>query len=316
MLATVTGAAGFIGSRLAAKLLDEGARVRAIDRISDYYDPARKRANLEPLARHDGFEFLEADLADGELRAALKGVDAVFHLAAQPGVRGGWGSDFGIYFRDNVLATQRLLDASSDAGVRRVVFASSSSVYGDAQAHPTPETAGLQPVSPYGATKLAGENLCDLYTRARDLDVVRLRYFTVFGPGQRPDMAISLFSEAAVAGDPIDVFGDGLQERELTYVDDVVAATIAAAERGTKGAAYNIGGGVRATVLELAELVGRQLDLEPVIRHLPILASEPRRTSSDTTLARQELGFDPRTPLAEGIARQLAVIAATRPPRI
>ena len=311
MRAVVTGAAGFIGSKLTAALLAGGDEVVAVDRFSDYYDTGRKRRNLEPFAASDAFGLVEADLCEADLPPLLEGADVVFHLAAQPGARGGWGDDFATYLHDNVLATQRLLAALRESP-SRLVLASSSSVYGEAEVHPTPESAELRPISPYGATKVAAERVSELYAREHAVDVVVLRYFTVFGPGQRPDMAISRFADAVLEDRPIDVFGDGRQARELTYVDDVVDATLRAAERGTAGSAYNIGGGVQTSVLELIDQIGALTERTPAVRHVAEAAGDMRRTGGDVARARAELGFEPRVGLREGLVRQLEAHLAAR----
>ena len=243
--ALVTGAAGFIGSHLSERLLDDGVEVRGVDRFSDYYDVALKRANLALLESRPGFSFTEGDLNELDLAQLLDGVDVVFHLAAQPGVRASWGREFEIYLRDNLLATQRLLEESRSHELRRFVFASSSSIYGDAEHFPTKETDAPGPVSPYGVTKLAAEHLGRQYFKGFGVPTVALRYFTIFGPRQRPDMAFNRFISAGLDGEPIAVFGDGLQERDFTYVSDAVAATIAAGERGTSRRGLQHRGGQR-----------------------------------------------------------------------
>ncbi len=313
MRAIVTGTAGFIGSRLSRRLLEAGSAVVGIDRISDYYDPALKRERLDRLGRADGFELIEGDLCEIDLRAVLSDADVVFHLAAQPGARGGWGEEFGVYQRDNVTATQRLLEAAREGALRRFVFASSSSVYGEAERYPTDEGLEPHPASPYGITKLSGEQLCHLYGRY-GVPAVILRYFTVYGPGQRPDMAFSRFIAAVLAGRPVEVFGDGFQEREFTYVDDAVRATVAAGQRGRPGATYNIGGGSRASVLAAIELIGELLERVPEVLHLPVAAGDLRRTAADVSLAKAELGFAPRTSLRAGLSAQLDATPSAREP--
>jgi UDP-glucuronate 4-epimerase len=290
----VTGAAGFIGSHLGEVLLREGHELVAVDSFTPYYDPARKEENAA------GFDVVRLDLAEDELQ--LDGIDGIFHLAGQPGVRS-FGPVFADYVRHNVLATQRVFDAAARAGVR-VVFASSSSVYGDAERFPTPEDARPQPVSPYGVTKLACEHLAHAYARNFALDVVTLRYFVVYGPRQRPDMAFTRLVEALAAGQTFELYGDGSQSRSFTYIDDAVAATMAARERGPSGAVYNIGGGTEATLNQVIELLeriaGRSLD----VRRLHRAAGDVRRTCADTTRIRRELGWQPRVELEEGLRAQ------------
>jgi len=308
----ITGAAGFIGSHLSERLLDEGTEVRGVDRLSSYYDPALKRANLLSLEGSEGFESVEGDLNELDLAALLEGVDVVFHLAGQPGVRVSWGSEFQIYLDDNVLSTQRLLEAAREADLERFVLASSSSVYGDAESFPTSEDAKPAPVSPYGVTKLAAEHLCRLYASNFGVPAVALRYFTIFGPRQRPDMAFQRFLNAALDDEPIQVFGDGLQERDFTYVGDAVAATIAAGERGTPGAVYNIAGGNHATVLDVIETIGRLTGKAPEVSYRDAVAGDARKTGASVDLAGKELGYAPSVSLEQGLERQLQQIEAAR----
>ena len=229
MKAVVTGAAGFIGSHLSERLLADGHDVVGIDCFTDYYRRARKEQNLEVARSHRNFSFEELDLVDADLTAALEGADVVYHLAGQPGVRPSWGHQFDRYVRDNIIATQRLLEHLKESSLKRLVFAGSSSVYGDAEAFPTRESALPRPVSPYGVTKLAAEHLANLYTRNFGIPAVSVRYFTVYGPRQRPDMAFARFMRALADGEPIEVYGDGEQTREFTYVSDAVEGTVKAA---------------------------------------------------------------------------------------
>ena len=305
MRALVTGAAGFIGSHLTERLLADGVEVRGIDRLSDYYDVDLKRANLALLEGHSGFTFTEEDLNRADLGALLEGVEVVFHLAAQPGVRASWGREFEIYLSDNLLATQRLLEASRQADLRRFVFASSSSIYGDAETFPTNETDRPAPVSPYGVTKLAGEHLCRQYFRGFGVPTVALRYFTIFGPRQRPDMAFNRFIRAGLDGESIQVFGDGLQERDFTYVADAVSATAAAGDRGEPGGAYNIAGGNAATVAGVIATLGRLLGGELAVDHQAAVIGDARKTGADTSSARRDLGYEPEVTLEEGLRRQI-----------
>ena len=307
MRALVTGAAGFIGSHLCEELLTDGAQVRGVDRFSTYYDPALKRANLAPLLKMEGFDFVEGGLNDLSPRELLAEVDVVYHLAGQPGVRISWGQEFRLYLDDNVLSTQRLLEAAREANLQRFVLASSSSIYGDAEHFPTRESDKPRPVSPYGVTKLAAEHLCDLYFKGFGIPTVALRYFTIFGPRQRPDMAFTRFIRAGLTNTPIEVFGDGEQERDFTYVGDAVAATIAAGARGRPGARYNIAGGNHATVIDVIQTLGKLIGKEPTVEHLPAVVGDARKTGADTTLAAEELGYAPSTSLEEGLAHQLHV---------
>jgi UDP-glucuronate 4-epimerase len=300
--ALVTGCAGFIGSHLVESLLADGHEVVGIDCFTDNYPRVHKQANLAVAREHDRFTFLNADLVTVEAERLLDGCDVLYHLAAEPGVRSSWGRRFDRYLRNNIRATQRLLEASARAPERRIVYASSSSVYGESERLPTPEHAAPQPLSPYGVTKLAAEQLCRLYHANHGVDAVALRFFSVYGPRQRPDMAFRRFCEAAVAGAPIDVYGDGRQTRDFTFVGDVVAAARAAAVAdGVAGEAYNIGGGARvslaATLELLAALAGRPLDVRTHARE----SGDVQDTGADIARARADLGFAPATGLADGL---------------
>jgi UDP-glucose 4-epimerase len=308
MRALVTGAAGFIGSTLVDSLLDEGVDVVGVDAFTDHYDPARKRANIEGALRRPGFRLVEADLRTAPLEPLLEGVTHVVHLAAIPGVRASWGPSFRAYAENNVIATQRLLEAvrAAGAGVARFVAASSSSVYGMPTRFPTPEDEPPRPLSPYGVTKVATESLLQAYSGSFGISTVGLRYFTVYGPRQRPDMGIHRFFEAARAGAPVTVFGDGRQTRDFTFVADAVRATREAMTCPTPAPVYNVGGGHRIALRdlldEIAAITGRPLER----RHIEPQPGDPRDTASDTTRARHDLGFEPRTQLAEGLALQWA----------
>jgi len=298
----VTGAAGFIGSHLAEALVAAGHEVVGIDAFTDYYDPARKRENGA------GLDVVEAELVTASLDLLLDGVDGVFHLAGQPGVRASFGPDFELYVQRNVHASGRLFEAAAARGLR-VVYASSSSIYGDAESYPTAEDALPQPISPYGVTKLCVEHLAYALERTTGLDAVGVRYFTVYGPRQRPDMAFTPLLESLAAGEPFRLFGDGSVSRSFTFVADAVAGTIAAMERGRSGALYNIGGGEEATMLEAIalaeEIAGRELVLE---RHAAAVG-DVRRTRADVTKAESELGWAPSTSLRSGLEAQWAWVA-------
>ena len=313
MRCVVTGAGGFIGSSLARRLLEDGAEVTGVDALLDNYDPGMKRENLARLTGLPGFEVCEAPLQDLDLESLFVGRDCVFHLAALPGVRSSWGDTFAEYAAHNVHATQVVLEAALRAAVPRVVYASSSSVYGDSRELPMRESAREMPYSPYGVTKLAGEHLARLYHRNYELSTVSLRYFTVYGPRQRPDMAIQRFLAAAGQGRPITVFGDGEQTRDFTYVDDVVEATVRAARLGRPGAIYNVGGGSTVTVNELIALIervtGRQIDVQRVGKQ----QGDVLHTRADTARARADLEFVPATPLAVGLRSQWESLDASVP---
>ena len=301
MKALVTGAAGFIGSHLTAALLEAGWQVTGLDCFTDYYPREIKRTNVEVNAGRPGFRFIEGSLQQADLAALLEDKTHVFHLAAQAGVRKSWGRDFRTYTDHNVDASQRLLEACVGRPLQRFVYASSSSVYGDHAAIPMREDALPQPLSPYGVTKLAAEQLCHLYHANYGVPTASMRYFTVYGPRQRPDMAFHRFIKAALGGEPISLYGDGEQTRDFTFVTDAVAATIAAGERGVPGRAYNVGGGSRVSMNHVLEIVGRLAGKQLDVRREPAQKGDMRDTYADTTLARTDLGFVPRVKLEEGL---------------
>jgi UDP-glucuronate 4-epimerase len=306
----VTGCAGFIGSALTDALLDEGSEVVGVDAFTDYYGREAKEAALRDARGHPSFTLIEHDLASGPLaEEALERVEGVFHLAARPGVRASWGAGFDRYVRDNILATHAVADALGQRGLR-LVFASSSSVYGDALAYPTAENTRPSPISPYGVTKLACEHLLAAHARDSGLDCVALRYFTVFGPRQRPDMAFSRLITALTGGSEFQIYGDGSQSRDFTFVADAVAATIAAMRDAPGGAVYNVGGGSEATLRDVValveELAGRRLS----VRYVDRAAGDVNRTLADTSRIRSELGWEPRTDLRAGLKAQLDAAGA------
>jgi UDP-glucose 4-epimerase len=315
--ALVTGCAGFIGSHVTEALLAAGHEVVGIDCFTDNYPRGHKQGNLARAREHDRFSFAGADLVTTGVERLLDGCDVVYHLAAEPGVRSSWGRHFDRYLRNNIRATQRLLEASAGTPERRIVYASSSSVYGESEALPTPEDATPQPLSPYGVTKLAAEQLCRLYHAEQGVDAVALRFFSVYGPRQRPDMAFRRFCEAAATRAPIEIYGDGRQTRDFTYVGDVVAAVLAAGVApGVAGGAYNIGGGSRvslaATLELLAAIVGRPLE----VRHDERESGDVQDTGADIALAREALGFAPATDLRAGLQAEFEWVlerAAERP---
>ncbi len=300
----VTGAAGFIGSTLAETLVASGDRVVGIDSFLDYYDRSLKEKNLEKLRESDQFELIEGSIQDQDLPALLRRCDRLFHLAAQAGVRASWGGEFSIYTTNNILATQKLLEAAISSGLSSFVFASSSSVYGDSAALPMVEDVPLHPVSPYGVSKLAAEKLVQLYHINDGLNTASLRYFTVYGPRQRPDMAFHRLLKCAKTGDAFSLFGDGRQTRDFTFVVDAVAATIAASERGRAGAVYNIGGGSRVSMLDVIETIQDVTDSEVKIDFNPKQKGDMRDTYADTSAARTDLGYAPSTDLRQGLGRE------------
>jgi nucleoside-diphosphate-sugar epimerase len=300
----VTGAAGFIGSHLSAALLASGATVTGIDSFTDYYARSLKDENLATLKGLAGFTFVEGSIQDTDLQRLLAGVTHVFHLAGQAGVRKSWGSDFDVYIRDNVQATQRLLEALARVPIQKYVYSSSSSVYGNHVALPMTESAYLQPLSPYGVTKLAGEHLGNLYCANHGVPAVSLRYFTVYGPRQRPDMAFQRFLTAARDGSTITVYGDGEQTRDFTFVSDIVAANLAAAGGGRPGRVYNIGGGSRVTLNHVLELIQSVTGRTVTVRREPEQKGDMRHTYADTSAARRDLDFTPRVTLENGLDQQ------------
>ena len=309
MKALVTGVAGFIGSTLTEQLLADGADVVGLDSFTDYYPRSLKERNLSTAKRHPRFGFIESRIQDADLRSLLADRTHVFHLAAQAGVRKSWGRDFNVYTTDNIEATQILLEACVGLTLERVVYSSSSSVYGDNVPLPMREDALPQPVSPYGVTKLAAEQLCSLYHVTERVPTVSLRYFTVYGPRQRPDMAFHKFLRAAILDQPITVYGDGEQTRDFTFVHDAVAANVAAAARGVPGRVYNIGGGSRVSINQVLELIGRVSGRRPRVTVDPAQKGDMRHTYADTSLARADLGFVPKVGLEEGLRAEHAWLA-------
>lgn len=311
----VTGCAGFIGSHLSEALLALGCAVTGVDSLTDYYDPQLKRENLKPLVGHPRFVFREADLLALDATALLAGASACFHLAAQAGVRASWGRHFSEYVDRNIRATQHLLEACVSPQVRdslvRFVYSSSSSVYGDRTDLPVTETALPRPHSPYGVTKLAAEHLCLLYSANHGVPTSSLRYFTVYGPRQRPDMAFRKFCEAALDGQPFAIYGDGRQTRDFTYVADAVRANLLAVTAPGVGAVYNVGGGER---ISLREALARLTQLlaaaapgtEARLDERPVALGDVRDTFADRARIEAELGYRPTVPFAEGLARQVS----------
>ena len=304
--ALVTGCAGFIGSHLSERLIADGWSVVGVDAFTDYYERSAKEENVAGLRDEAAFELHELDLAVADLAPLMRDAPVVFHLAAQPGVRGSFGEGFGRYVHDNILATQRVFEAAKDAGCPRVVWASSSSVYGDAEAYPTiVGQTPTSPRSPYGATKRACEDLAEIY-RNGGLSTVGLRYFTVYGPRQRPDMAMRRICERLIDGGEFPMFGDGSQSRDFTHVSDAVEGTYLAGIAQDPDPIYNIGGGEEATLSEvittLEDLAGASVALD----RRGVQTGDVKRTSADTTRARQTLGWEPTVGLREGLASEWA----------
>jgi nucleoside-diphosphate-sugar epimerase len=310
----VTGAAGFIGSHLSERLADAGHDVVGVDCFTEYYARSLKEANLVRLREMANFRLLELDLSEDDLGGLLDGVDAVFHLAAQAGVRGSFGDGFEVYLRHNLCATQRLLELAIAHPLRAFVYSSSSSVYGNPTHFPMTERTPLRPVSPYGMTKLATEELTATYHRCFGLPVVGLRYFTAYGPRQRPDMAFTRFMCAILDNEPLTVLGDGTQVRDFTYVGDIVDGTIAAAQHGRFGAIYNIGGGRSVQLLTAIEAIERVAGRRGCVEIAPPQPGDAYRTGCDCDLALRELGYAPRTALEDGLAAQLEWVVRSRYP--
>lgn len=306
----VTGAAGFIGSTLSEFLLDRDFTVIGVDSFTPTYPRARKEENLRTLRAHPRFCFVEGDLCTMDLAALLRehSVRCVLHQAGQASVRPSWGAHFDDYVQRNIVATQKLLEAAKEYPLERLVFASSSSVYGDAETLPTTEDILPRPLSPYGVTKLAAEHLAMLYARQFGVPAVALRYFSVYGPRQRPDMAFALFIEALLNGRPISILGDGLQSRDFTFAEDIAQANLLALRAGPEvaGRVYNVGGGSRTTLNAALELLQECVGARAQVTYRQAAAGDQRHTSADTTRARAELGYVPRISLEEGLRRQVA----------
>ncbi len=298
MKALVTGCAGFIGSHLTERLLRDGFDVIGIDCFTDYYSRTYKDKNIKKALENERFNLIEQDIASIDVFPA---VDYVFHQAAQAGVRKSWGGDFEVYTRDNILATQRLLEYYKDCEIKKFVYASSSSVYGDCEL-PMKETRMLKPVSPYGVTKLAAENLCYLYYTNYGVPTASLRYFTVYGPRQRPDMAIHIFIRAILDGAEITVYGDGEQTRDFTFVDDVVEANMLAAMSGSQGEVFNVGGGTRISVNKLIKVMENVTGGRAVVRYIEKQRGDVKDTLADADKI-GKLGWKPRVGIEEGVRR-------------
>jgi UDP-glucose 4-epimerase len=303
MKSLITGCAGFIGSHLTEKLLREGHEVIGIDCFTDYYPRTIKESNIQNALGNKKFSFLEADLVN--LREFPE-VDYVFHQAAQAGVRASWGKDFEIYTRNNILATQKLLEYYKDRNLRKFIYASSSSIYGNVNELPIREETPKNPFSPYGVTKLAAENLCNLYYMNYGTPTVSLRYFTVYGPRQRPDMAINKFVKAALSGGVIEEYGDANQTRDFTYISDAVQANLQAAQSNVKGESFNIGGGSRISVIELVRLIKDAVGKDVQVKHIEAQKGDVRDTYADTTKARKLIGYVPEIGIKDGIKKYVS----------
>ena len=312
MKCLVTGAAGFIGSHIAEALIERGHEVLGIDCFTDYYARDIKESNLSTLRDSPSFTMVEADLLEYDLDRPLEGVEVIFHEAAQAGVRASWGQSFRIYTENNIRATQRLLEAARTVPIKRFVYASSSSIYGDAVELPVRETALPQPVSPYGVSKLAAEHLCHLYRVNYGVPTVALRYFTVYGPRQRPDMGFHKFIRALLNGEEIVIYGDGNQTRDFTFVSDAVAANLACMEADVAGQVFNIGGGSRVSVNYVLDVLQRLSGLEARLHYIENQKGDVRDTHADTTRARDALSFRPSVTIEEGLRAELKWLQGIR----
>jgi nucleoside-diphosphate-sugar epimerase len=304
MKAVVTGAAGFIGSHLSEKLLSEGYEVIGVDSFLDYYPRWIKEMNLSRLRESKSFQLIEENILEIDWPGVLAGVDLVFHLAAQAGVRASWSKNFIVYTRNNIEATQLLLEASKLFKLKKFVFASTSSVYGDIEEIPMKEESILKPISPYGVTKVAAEDLCHLYWKNFDVPCVSLRYFTVYGPRQRPDMGFYKFLLAVLEDRTITIFEDGNQTRDFTFIDDIIQGTLAAADKGVPGATYNLGGGSRISVNEVLKSIAEITGVELKVRYAEKQKGDMRHTYASTERARREIGYVPQFPLKKGLKRE------------
>jgi nucleoside-diphosphate-sugar epimerase len=304
MICLVTGAAGFIGSRLSRRLLDDGHQVIGVDCFTDFYPRWIKESNVAPLLPSGNFDFLGRDILELNLDEILQKVEVIFHLAAQAGVRTSWGEHFSVYVHNNIQATQKLLEAAKVRTLKKFVYASSSSVYGLTPTLPMSETNPVHPLSPYGVTKLAAEQLCLLYFKNYGVPAVSLRFFTVFGPGQRPDMAFHKFFRAIAEDKPVIVFGDGKQTRDFTYVDDIVAACLAAAQSGRAGETYNVGGGHREKLEDVFPLLEGICQKKIRTQRAEAQKGDVPHTLADIGKAEKDLRYAPRAILQEGLKEE------------
>jgi len=304
MKCIVTGAAGFIGSHLTDQLLSDGNEVIGIDSFLDYYPRRIKDSNLDTARKSKQFRFIEGNILDQNWNALFDGVDVVYHLAAQAGVRASWGKSFLIYTKNNIEATQLMLEAARQNKLSKFVYASTSSVYGDTEDIPMREESLLKPVSPYGVTKLAAENLCYLYWKSFGVPCVSLRYFTVYGPRQRPDMAFYKFLLAQIEGRPLTIFEDGNQTRDFTFVQDIVAGTMGAASKGHEGKTYNLGGGSRITVNDVLKMIGEITGKKVEVNYADKQKGDMRHTFASTEAAQKDFGYSPKVSVKEGLTRE------------
>jgi len=304
MKCLVTGAAGFIGSHLCERLVHSGFWVTGVDSFTDYYSKDLKKKNLSSLLNKKSFEFLEQDINHMNLSSVIKNCDYIFHLAAQAGVRASWGNNFTVYTQNNIESTQKILETCKKFRVKKIVYASSSSVYGNTPDLPMKETNRLFPYSPYGVTKLAAENLCSLYYQNYGLPIVSLRYFTVYGPRQRPDMAFHIFLKSMGENRPLKIYGTGEQTRDFTYVDDITKATLSAAQRGRAGEIYNLGGGFQQKLSDIFPLIEKTCRKKVKIKKIEKQKGDVNHTYADISKAKKDLGYKPQVRLQEGLEQE------------
>ena len=301
----MTGVAGFIGSSLAEKLLKENFKVVGIDCFTDYYSKNIKKKNLTNCLKNEHFTFIQKNILELDLEPIIKNSQCLFHQAAQPGVRASWGSQFDTYVKDNILVTQKILESAKEVKtLEKIVMASSSSVYGNQEGKMIEESTLTKPISPYGATKLAAENLGNLYAENFDLPVISLRYFTVYGPRQRPDMAFSKFIRSNISNKEIEVFGDGNQIRDFTYISDIVEANILSMNSSSKSGIFNIGGGSTHSVNQILEMIKNITGNENIIKFKPKQNGDVFKTESDIEKARKNLNYSPKIDIKKGLENQ------------
>ena len=306
MKSIVTGCAGFIGSHLVERLLKDGHHVVGIDCFTANYDKSIKKKNMQNFINSENFHFIEQDINRLDLKDVLYGVDYVFHLAAQTGVRSSWGENFRFYVDNNILTTQNLLEAARESKIQKIICSSSSSVYGDVDRLPMKESDIPKPISPYGITKLAGEHLCDLYWKNFGVPAISLRYFTVYGPRQRPDMAIHKLVKDILGGNTVQIYGDGEQTRDFTYVEDIVAGTVMASQKGNPGEVYNIAGGSKTSVNGILRLLEELTGRNAVVEYIKKQNGDVGETFADISKAETVLGYFPKMNLTQGLRKFIA----------